>query len=759
MQKIFLSFFVTASLVANSAFAQSDSTAIPVKTFDPLEIQTITPVVVVASKTISINDLASYTSIDAQEIASKQITNLHDFALLAPNFYMPEYGSKGTASVYVRGVGARMNEPSIGVYVDNIPYLDKNSFNFDFYDINSIVLLRGPQSTLFGRNSIGGVAQISTLSPFAFEGTKLSISYGNRNAYRYNAAHYAQLSDNLGVSFAVNTSGDDGFYRNEFLGTYDSQKNRGIRSKIDWRLPKNWTAQANVLFDQTLQNAFPYAYFDKDVQKPTTIAYNNQGLYNRDMLSSGLLLRKITGKSTFTSATSYQHLYDCMQMDQDYTIDSLFKLTQKQYQNNVTQEFTWRSNNSKPYSWIVGTFGFAKTNDINAPVTIERGMMNIIQGRMDAAMDEARKQQPRTPFIDLGKQIDIPGTFTMNNYGVAVYHQSELKFLEKFTATAGVRFDVEQATIDYNTKALLTATVTGTPRPVDPVDIVFLAQGNEQETFVNIIPKFSLSYTISDNANIYATVAQGKKSGGYNYSMFSNVFQEKLSGLKGMPPAFDTLEIAEDAIYYKPESLWNFEIGSHFSLFENKLAVDVAAYYIRYSDMQIVSTLATNNGSRMIVNAGRSSNYGTEFTARWRATNNLQFSAQHGYTRATFSDFVFNGNDYSGNYVPFVPRNTLSAGADYTIDVNKKLLNAVTIAAQYSYYTNIYFTERNNVQEKFYDIVNATLTFKTKVFDYGAWVKNAFNRKYTVFYCESMGNGFAQQGKPLQFGFSLAAKF
>lgn len=753
MKKIILSSLIILSFLTHNTFAQHQ--------IINADTTHIAPILVMpaSSKFPLSNSAASYTVTYAQTIKSAQINNLHDFAQFTPNFYMPEYGTRGTSSVYVRGVGARMNEPSIAVYVDNIPYLDKSSFDFDFYDINSILLLRGPQSTLFGRNSIGGVMQIYTLSPLDFQGTQLALSYGNRNAHRYNIAHYAKLTNKLGVSFAFNDSGDDGFFANEFLNTYDKQKNRGARAKLEWRLPKSWTAQATVLYDNTRQNAFPYAYFDKELQKPATIAYNHQGLYNREMVSSGLLLNKKAVNSLFTSATSYQHSYDFMQMDQDYTVDSLFRLQQTQYQNNVTQEFTWRSTGDKTYSWIVGAFGFAKSNDIDAPVTIESDMMNTIQGHMDAAMDEVRKVKPRTPFVDLGSQINIPGTFKMNNYGAAVYHQSELKFLEKFTATAGVRVDVEQAAIDYNTQAILNTVVSGgvLPSPIRS-NIVLTALDEDHETFVHISPKFSLRYDMSDDASIYATAVRGNKSGGYNYSMFSSVFQEKLYSLKSQLKS-DTLEVSKDALYYQPESLWNFELGSHFSLFDNALKIDIAAYYIRYSDMQIVSTLATNIGSRMIVNAGHCTNYGTEFSAHWVAAKNLQFHAQHGYTHATFDNFVFDGNNYSGNYVPFVPRNTLCAGVDYTIDINKRLLNHINIAAQYSYFTNIYFTERNNVQEKFYDMVNATLTFQTKSLNYGLWVKNAFDRDYTVFYCESLGNGFAQQGKPLQYGFSISAQF
>lgn len=720
----------------------------------------ITPIVITAepNKFSQNNETTSFTLTKAHAIKLAQINNLHDFAQIAPNFYMPEYGTRGTSSIFVRGVGARMNEPSIAVYVDNIPYLDKSSFDFDFYDINSILLLRGPQSTLFGRNSIGGVMQIQTLSPFEFQGTRLAISYGNRNAHRYNIAHYAKLTEKIGVSFALSDSGDDGFFENETLGSYDKKQNRSARAKFNWQLPNFWTLQATVLYDNTAQNAFPYAQYDKVLEQATSIAYNNQGLYNREMISAGLLLNKKLKNSQFSSATSYQHVYDFMQMDQDYTADSLFKLMQSQYQNNITQEFTWRSTTSKPYSWIVGAFGFVKSNDIDAPVTLESGMMKTIQGHMDAAMEEARENNPRTPFVNLGNQINIPGTFSMNNYGAALYHQSELKFWENFTATVGLRLDVERAEIDYNTQSILATRVSGGAMPFPiTAKIVLSALGNENETFVHLTPKFSLKYNISPTALVYATAVQGRKSGGYNYSMFSNVFQDALYEAKSQIKT-ETLEVSEDALYYKPESLWNFEIGSHFLLF-NDFKFDIAAYYIRHSDMQIVSTLATNNGSRMIVNAGKSTNFGTEISAQWAATRNLNFNAQHGYTHATFDNFVFDGNNYSNNFVPFVPRNTLSAGVNYSIQVDKRLLNSILIAAQYSYFTNIYFTERNNVQEKFYDIVNASLTFQTKSLNYGLWVKNAFNRDYSVFYCESLGNGFVQQGKPLQYGFSISAQF
>ncbi|MDR2963846.1 MAG: TonB-dependent receptor [Bacteroidales bacterium] len=747
-------FLLCTALIAFSqhSMAQTDTTA-----HETTEIPEITKIGYVEDLKSGIHD-GSYSLITAPAIIKSRINNITDFSFAVPNFYMPDYGSKGTASVFVRGVGSRMNEPAIGLYVDDIPYLDKHAFNFDFYDIQSILLLRGPQSTLYGRNSIGGLIRISTLSPLDFQGTRFNLSYGNRNTYRFTLSNYTKLTENLGFNFAFNNSGDNGFFENEFLGTYDSQRTRGARVKMDWKISETWAAQLTALYDQVLQNAFPYAYYDKIEHRPTVVAYNHQGIYNRDLANTGLLLSRSTEKTRFTSATGYQFLQDTLQMDQDYTIDSLFRLNQTQHQNSITQEFAWRSVGSGPYSWTVGAFGFVKRNDIHAPMTIESGMMHTIQARMDAAMDAVREDFPRTPFVNLGNGIFIPGRFTMSNYGFAVYHQSELKFFDRLTATAGLRLAAERVSLDFHTQAFLTATVTSPFIDTLVQHIVLTSLGKENEDFVHLTPKFSLSYQIANNAQVYATASQGKKSGGYNYSMFANVFQDKFADMKSSLQS-DTLHIKESTIYYKPESLWNYEVGTHCSFFEKKLSIDAAAFFIRYSDMQIVSTLATNNGSRMIVNAGHTNNYGTEFSARWKLIETVLLHASHGYTNARFQDFVFDGNDYSGHYVPFIPRNSLSAGVDYTININKRLLNTIVLAAQYAYFTNVYFTERNNIQEKFYDLVNSSLTFTTKKLHYGAWVKNALNRDYILFYCESLGNGFAQQGRPIQFGFSLSAQF
>ncbi|MBO7294250.1 MAG: Plug domain-containing protein, partial [Bacteroidaceae bacterium] len=92
-----------------------------------------------------------------KELEQLQVTSLKGLSALTPNFFMPDYGSRYTSAVYIRGIGSRMNTPAVGLYVDNIAYVDKSAYDFSFTDIERVDVLRGPQATLYGRNTMGGV--------------------------------------------------------------------------------------------------------------------------------------------------------------------------------------------------------------------------------------------------------------------------------------------------------------------------------------------------------------------------------------------------------------------------------------------------------------------------------------------------------------------------------------------------------------------------------------------------------------------------
>jgi outer membrane receptor protein involved in Fe transport len=161
---------------------------------------------------------ASVSVISSGNITENQIRNLSEISSAAPNFFMPDYGSKLTSPVYIRGIGSRINTPSVGLYVDYVPYFEKAAFNFDFFDIQRIEILRGPQGTLFGRNTMGGIINIVTTSRMDYNGSHINLSAGNYGTYSINGGHYGRINDRVGYSIALNHLHNDGFYTNAYTG-------------------------------------------------------------------------------------------------------------------------------------------------------------------------------------------------------------------------------------------------------------------------------------------------------------------------------------------------------------------------------------------------------------------------------------------------------------------------------------------------------------------------------------------------------------
>ena len=148
-------------------------------------VMTLPPVSVTAIKGgINPNRDEAVTNIGQTEIERYNLVNIKQVSEIAPNFYMPRYGSRMTSSVYVRGLGTRIDQPVVGLNIDNVPILNKDNFDFDLADITRIEILRGPQNILYGRNTMGGLINIYTLSPLNFEGVKIQAEYGTQNSYR-----------------------------------------------------------------------------------------------------------------------------------------------------------------------------------------------------------------------------------------------------------------------------------------------------------------------------------------------------------------------------------------------------------------------------------------------------------------------------------------------------------------------------------------------------------------------------------------------
>ena len=305
------------------------------------------------------------TIIDRKTIEQRGIGGVKEIVTAAPNFFMPDYGSRMTSSIYVRGLGTRIDQPVVGMTVDNVPIADKNLYDTTLPDIERIEVLRGAQSTLYGRNTMCGVVNIYTLSPLKYQGVRLKADYGSRNSFRVGASAYFKHREGLASSVSAQFSHDDGYFRNSYNNALiDRQNGADVRSKFCYR--KNFLSLDNTLaFSFTEQAGYPYAYAgasdplkEQHADIIGKICYNDPSSYGRIALTEGLTARHDWEKITLTNITSYQYLNDRMVMDQDYLPVSYFTLTQAKQQHDISEDVVIRSRKPSKYSWLAGAFLF-----------------------------------------------------------------------------------------------------------------------------------------------------------------------------------------------------------------------------------------------------------------------------------------------------------------------------------------------------------------------------------------------------------------
>jgi outer membrane receptor protein involved in Fe transport len=762
MKKFFLllAFASVYSTQSKLSAEENNPVSDTIKTFNMDEI-------VVTSSSKETNDLrvlpGSVTILTPQQIAARQITSIKDLSTLVPNLYMPDYGAKLTSAIYIRGIGARSSGQSIGLYVDNVPYMDKSSFDFELTDIQRIEVLRGPQGTLYGRNAMGGIIQVHTVSPLNYQGVKASVSYGNYRQLNTKVSAFTKLRSNLGLSIGAYYDRSDGFFTNAYTGKKtDDTETAGGHLKFQWILSPRWTVTYSASYEHTDQGAFPYGLYDKETDKIARVNINDESAYRRSLLNNNLSLAYQNDRILLTSVTGYQFLDDNMKMDQDYSDSSIFILNQLQKQHAFTEEISIKSLTDRNYRWSFGAYGFYNKLHTRGPVEFrEDGIKSVLQPIFD---DLKKVGMPVTLQIT-NESLYIPGHFKMPSYGAALYHQSTYNnlFTRGLSLTAGVRLDYEKQELTCDSEAKMNLSMIppapGRP-PTDlsdryPASVIHekLSQDSWQA-----LPKVSLKYECSSRTFTYLSVAKGYKAGGYNVQMSADLMQSRmkydvLKAFEQMVPAELIVEPrpVKEVIAYKPEKSWNYEAGIRSELIPNRLHAALTGFYMDVRDLQMTQFAGSGSG-RYLSNAGKARNWGIELSMRAVLSDALSADLNYGYTQAVFRHYNDGKGDYKGNYIPYIPQHTLSVGLQYNKLLRNRRLDQLFASAQCNGAGKIYWTEANKLAQPFYAVVNAQAGVRKGTVSFSVWAQNLTDTMFSAFYFESFGKPFMQKGKPLQFG-------
>ncbi len=789
---------------------------------------------------------SSVSLIGSQQMADNRVNSLKNISALVPNFFIPDYGSRLTSAVYIRGVGARINTPAVGLYVDNIPYVDKSAFDFNFYDIERVDVLRGPQGTLYGRNTMGGLIRVYTRSPFAGTGTDVKMGFATKdNHHNISLTHYHRISNMFAFSAGGYYDGSRGFFKNDFTHErVDASKSGGGRLRGIWFPSDSWKLDLNLNYDYSDEGAYPYYYkgvvsgVEQYPELMGKISNNRESRYRRSLFNTGLNLEYQADKWQMNAITGYQNLSDRMFLDQDFLTPDIYSLEQKQRINTLTEEITFKPLPFKgetegvrsSWDWLFGLNFMYQWLHTEAPVHFYNDGLRWLEGNINRNLPDVNNinMLQAMGFTSMGVNFRGDDLLMGNNFdtptlGLAAFHQSTFNFSDHLSATVGVRLDYEHLSMDYHAPADVDYGFR-MPNPTNPKMAVDLQQlsshliygGKLQDDYLRLLPKFALQYEFGGQGSrvkgqeargerqgsrgegqgargnncIYFSLSQGQRSGGYNLQMFSDLLQgalrvDMMDGVKqgvkdylaelaattpSMPsfvpdmvggimdenmPQFSVP--TTEQVVYRPEYSWNYELGTHLTLFDNTLLLDAAVYLMLTKDQQI-ARFADSGLGRKMVNAGRSRSYGFETSLRWTPVSQLSFMGSYGYTHATFTDYDGGtGEDYTGNYIPFVPMHTAYLDAAYSFPLTSFPLKGArgSFGLNYTGVGRIYWTESNSHHQPFYAQLGARLSFETSQFSVMLWGKNLTGKRFNTFYFESAGRGFEQHGKPVQFGIDL----
>jgi iron complex outermembrane receptor protein len=651
-------------------------------------------------------------TVSGVDASARGITSIQTLATTIPNltFTTALFGT----NMYIRGVGddsaSPNNEPSVATYVDGVYYpvaLALTTFNFN--NIQQIEVLKGPQGTLFGRNSTAGVVQIITPDPKHDFSGKVEGGYGNYDTYSGDAYVTGGLTDKLAADLAVLYDNQiDGFGRDLTTNTPTYTK-RSVAARSKWLYDLSDATKIRVTAD--------YADFDSSGAPDQFVPGSGPGPYpgrynvygeveENDTLQYGTSVRidQDIGEALHgVSISSYRWVSG----DQGDDTDFLNVIPAKQYivehydSRYWTQEFQLTNRNPGPVTWLVGAYYYG--NQVFGSDPRQLSGSAIAHG-----------------FVaDYGVQDTASGS---------VFGQATADLTSATKLTLGLRYTDETLKASGRTQNEAGAVLTG------PFD--------QQIRSDPVTWRFALDHQFTTDLLGYISYNRGFKSGGFNLAS------------PGSAPFY-------------PEHVDAYETGLKSEFLDHRVRLNVSGFYYRYSDLQVT----VNEGTvQLFENAAKARNYGMDGSLDFAATERLTFSAGVGLLSAKYVDYPdvrgytirgvpFQLANAAGKYLPFSPPVTGFVSSNYRVPT---LIGDFKGTVNLSYNDKSYDSPDNEMVRPTYWMVNATLEWRPpsdQSFAVRLWGKNLANANYYLFATEGPQGWYESEAPPRQFGFTVEKDF
>lgn len=671
-------------------------------------VVTLPPVVVEARRRVEdAQDAAvAVTVIGKEDIGLGQVDTLEDSAFKSPNtLYSDQGGPLSIRGVGSLGLAAGVDrQPAVGVFLDDVFIARPFGYPKHLNDIKRVEVVRGSQSTLYGKNTIGGAVNLVTNDPGKSWGTEAK---GVISADREFDEPTVRLSTAFDAPFSRDGTGSDLGLRGYISWT----KSGGYIENSDGNtvgdtnaLGTKLTLQGSSGDDTDLRISLDYSR-DRDdgglwytpVEDALDFKANHDYDPDNRLDIAGISARldHDFGPVTMTSITALRgHEMETI-LDGDLSSASNWVQAQTESQRQVSQEIRL-SRETDQFDLRGGLFY----------------MHEWFEG--DQFYDQVSVAKENWSRTDFDQDTDTVSAFAELTYNIS----------PKWEAIGGLRYTYERKSATAETSSPSGTNFMGSPYRVA-----------DTMSFHNVSPEVSVVYHINDENLSYAKVSRGFKSGGI--SPFVD---------KGNQPNS-----------YDPETTTTFELGAKTSWLDDRLRMNGAVFYTDWSDQQAETYITST--TRILTNAAQATSAGGELEAAYRMTENLSLNANYGFLHTEYEEFFDSvlGRNYSGNPLPFAPEHSAGLGVRYLIPLDGSI--DMMTGMDYSYRSSYSFNAKNEYRQDATHLLDARVGLEGHGWSATLWAKNITDERYLKQYFAFNGTdmGVAAEGRTI--GLTLAAEW
>jgi iron complex outermembrane receptor protein len=656
----------------------------------------------------------SLTPVPLDSLWNGGMTTIGEASMYAPNTFFTDFTARKLSEPRFRGIGSSPANPAITTYIDGVPQLNTNSSSIELLDVGQLEFVRGPQSDLFGRNTLGGLVNITSVRPSLSKWTGSAVvPFGNYSAIDVRGDASGPIGKKAALGFAIGHSQRDGFTKNDVTG-HDIDSRDATFGKVQFLFTPTASWEARVIYNGERARDGDYALNDLGSlrQNPFHTSRDFEGHTNRDLNSVTLIARHATSRMAFTSTTGFVHWKTDDLTDLDYTAFPLLTRSNGEKDSQFTEEARIAStpsgamkvSKSASLKWQAGVFVFTQNYDQDAINTFSPFVLS--------------------QFIPVSVNQHSPQA-SLDDTGVGVYGNGTLTLHEKVDLTFGARVDHENRKADLNTFY--------SPQIAPPTVV------NTEKGFSNFSPQVAIAYHAQPNVLPYFSVSGGYKAGGFN-------------------PASPAGNEA-----YGEEHTWNYEGGVKTAWLQRRVTFNAAVFSIDWQDLQLNLPNTAVPGQFYIANVGSARSNGFELELNGRPQKWMEAFATFGYTDARFgTGTTSSGIDVSDNKIPNTPDYTASFGAQISTDVGHRF--KCYGRGEAVFYGAFKYDDQNLAGQDAYSLVNFRAGARARFVFVEGWVRNAFDTKYIpvafAYDPHLAPSGFiGEMGRPRTFGVTAGVSF